>query len=350
MALKDRVSSNVAVAPGFNLAPIQTVRYSTLPDFQKALKAQETATTLLDSRIVTDIDIDGNLIGTDEDGFAPLRLSKNAFSDLCRHAKIGESFVKRRVDLNENLTLALMRDCISHEFRDGDFRLIVNTDARRVEGIVEAAGYVHLPNAKCLEYAMATQKDLALSQAWIEGAETRFALIDKKKPFEARKGDIINFGVSVGSFLKNNGLFTVTDYNERLVCTNGMMRREEGLVANITHSGDLKFDLQRAVVTSHTRSSSIIGKIKESTTKLLRAEEIRKIRLSLTDTKLGGSPSFAMKITKAAMIEAEAEGRTAEEPTLWNFVNAVTAAAHDTSTLIRRTAYESMGYAVLAAA
>lgn len=348
MSLKDKVK--VALnRSGFEFARASTVHYSTLPDFQKALKSQEQATALLDSQIVTDLDIDGNLLGTEEPGMEPLRLSRDAFSDLCRLSKIGESFAKRRATLNENLTLALMRDCISHEFRDGDFRLVVNTEHRRVEGIVESKGYAHLPNAKALEYAMSTQESLTLSQAWIEGADTRFALLNKNRPTEVRKGDIVHFGVNVGSSLAKNGMFAVTDYNERLVCTNGMLRRQEGMVARIPHSGDVRFNLQRAILTSHDRSGGLGAKMKTASTQLLTAANIRTLRQYLEDPKFGGSPSLSAKVTKAAMREATAEGRSEEEPTHWNFVNAVTAEAHETASMTKRESLEALGFSILSA-
>lgn len=349
MGLKAKVVQAYKPA-GFIFAPSKCVYYPTLPDFQKALRAQEQATALLDSQVITDLDIDGNLIGT-EDMFgdaAPLRLSRNAFSDLCRLSKIGESFVKRRSLINENLTLALMRDCINHEFRDGDYKLLVNTTDRRVESIVEADSHAHLSNAKALEYALSVQNGLTLSQAWIDGASARFALLDKQRPATVRVGDVVHFGVSIKSYLsKGTGFFDVIDYNERLVCSNGMLRTSNGAIEEVPMVSDIRFNLQRAILGSHKRSSNLAPRLQFAATKLLTAEDVRDVRKFLEDSVNGGSPKFAQKIIERATKDSVAEGRDACEPTLWNFVNAVTEAAHDTDSLTRRDTLESMGYNLL---
>ena len=80
---------------------------------------------------------------------------------------------------------------------------------------------------------------------------------------------------------------------------------------------------------------------------LLLEPEVDAIRKWLQHSKNGGSSSLDVKVVKSAMREALNEGKPEGEISLWNFVNGITEAAHDTDVLARRVELEAMGYKAL---
>ena len=144
------------------------------------------------------------------------------------------------------------------------------------------------------------------------------------------------------------GQTCVSDYCERLVCTNGMVARQGNHSVRIPHSvSDIEMDVQKAILAATERARQMIPLMDASARIYLDNKKIDSIRGYIANKKNGGSASLDLDVVAKAIREAENEGRTETEVSLWNFVNGVTEAAHNAKSLQRRMEIESMGHKVL---
>jgi len=157
----------------------------------------------------------------------------------------------------------------------------------------------------------------------------------------------VNLGISVENAINGNRSFLVDQYNERLVCTNGMLRRGRGHTSRIPHQGDIELKAQQAVVQAADQAIEMVPLMRHSAERLMMPDDIRKARRVIGDTTRGGGRSLSATVVQSAMRESATEGRQAEEVTLWNFVNGVTEAAHSAKSLQRRVQIESLGFDLL---
>ena len=352
MSLKDKVRHGLTPATpgGFQLVRPPLHHFTAIEGMLTACKEQADNVTLIDASILENVDIDGRLIGSGKGADDDLRLSHAAFGDLCHFAKVPVSFIKRRAKLNEALALEVLRDCISHEFQYGaDRQLVVDLRDHRIEGIVGAETYSPLGNAQVLDFAMTAMPGLEFTAGWLEGPRLRVSATSPEGTFESpvKVGDIVKFGVDVHNSINGDQSCSVADYNHRLKCTNGMIGRDKTHCEHIVHRGDVQFNVQSAVVRAAERAPVMASIMQKAASTLLQPSEVRALRAWLKDPKNGGNPSLDGKVVEAAMREAQYEGREEDEVTLWNFVNGITEAAHDTKSLNRRSELEAMGYRTL---
>jgi len=176
----------------------------------------------------------------------------------------------------------------------------------------------------------------------------RMTVVDGLEQIEARVGDIVRFGVDVRNAINGDSATHVCDYNERLVCANGMRCTERGAQQHIRHVGDSHELVQQAVNASAERSKLLVPRIQAATEQYLTAPDLRRVKGYIGQPKNGGGPTLENKVVRMAVEESKKEGKGDGEITLWNVVNGVTEAAHDAKSLGRRTEIESLGYAVLA--
>ena len=352
MSLKDKVRSGISPTSlsGFQLIRPPLQKFTALEGMLGAVQDQADNVALVDASVLTNVDIDGRIIGTGKGKDSDFQLSHAAFGDLCHFCKLPVSFIKRRAKMNEALAMEIVQDCLAHEFLHGsDRQLVVDVRTMRVDGIVGADTYSPIGNAEVMDYAMTAMPGLEFSNGWLEGPHMRVCATSPADLFESpvKVGDITKFGVDVNNHINGDGSATIADYNERLKCTNGMTARDRGHCEHIVHRGDVSFNVQSAVVRAANRAPILAAIMKKAASHLLQPSEVRALRAWLATPSNGGNPSLDQKVTGAAMREAQYEGRHEDEVSLWNFVNGVTEAAHDTSSLNRRSELEALGYKTL---
>jgi hypothetical protein len=328
---------------GFVLPKPEVQRFRFIDGFQNALAEQKENTALVDGEHLSFIDIDGKVDGTD------WRMSFAAFSDLCYWTKTPVAFVKRLAKIDEALALDVVRTMIEKMFKRGPEKMLV-VDAKQnlINGIVGKDSYSSLANAHVLDYAMSSDTEMEFCEGWLAGPNMRFTTTTPKTVAEPNVGDIVNIGMSLESSINGDSSVKVSDFAFRLKCTNGLTARDSQHTERILHRGDVEFNVQQAVVCSAARASQLKPMMDAAAKNFLGPEGVATIRQFISNPKNGGSPSLDVKVVKNAMLEAKDEGRPEEEVTVWNFVNGVTQAAHDTKSLDRRLELEAVGYRTLA--
>jgi hypothetical protein len=348
MSLKKKLQNHrTAVRErGFVLDSPVAERYRNIEDFSKAVHAQRDNTHRISADWLSDITLDGRMSGS---GTESLRLSKAAFSDLCHFCRIPVSFAKQLARENEELTLDLFADRIRTTFHRGEDKiLVIDGQSGRVDGIT-TRDYESLANADVLDFALSSEADLTLSNAWLEGPTARMNFIDKSRPFEAQQevGDIVHVGTSIQTAHNGDSAVHIYDYNERLVCTNGMTARDKVHSDRIVHRGDVAYNVQRAIVRSAQRGKTLVPMMRAASQQFLDIDGIRAVRAYIGSSTNGGSPTLEERVSGYALAESRRSGRDEGAVTLWDFVNGVTEAAHDTKTVHRRFELEGLGYKVL---
>jgi hypothetical protein len=167
-----------------------------------------------------------------------------------------------------------------------------------------------------------------------------------EKPVEVRKGDVVHVGVSIENAIHGDRSLKVREYNERLVCTNGMTAVNEGSQVAIVHRGDIEFNAAQAIVQAATHAEEVLVRAGIAVDRYMFLNDVRAMQHYLTNAKAGGA-GVSATATRVAQEEAEKEGRAPEETTLWNWTNAVTEQAHGAPSLQRRVALEGLGHSVL---
>lgn len=340
--IRKRVMAGKELSPGFLLPKPPIQHFKSADPFFTAIQAQSDSVAMIDGKHVTRVDIEGNIEGTD------WRLSHAAFSDLCHWMKTPVTFVKLLAKIEEALALDVVAAMIEGAFKQGkDKLLVIDTRFGRVEGIVGKDTYSPISHVDVWKYANTAMNDLEMSNGWLCGPQMRMTAIDPKKPVEPKKGDAVHFGATLGNAINGDGSCWVSDYFERLVCTNGMVARDKEHTERIEHRGDVQYKVQEAVLKASTRSTLLGPAMHAAARTFLDAPGIKTIRTYLKEGRNGGSPKLDVAVTQAAMQEAVKDSRAEEEVTLWDFVNGITEHAHTAKTLTRRTELEALGYRTL---
>lgn len=348
MNLKDRIVAArlnfKEETGGFRLA-VPEVRHFKNPDtFRQAIKESSDCTAMVEvePKMFQQIDIDGHVEGS---GW---RLSNAAFGDLCHWTKTPVSFIKRLAQYEETLALEVLESVIKRHFHEGPQKsLVIETKTGRIDGIVGTESFSPISNLDVLDFTLSGSAELTLSNGWLAGPNMRFTATMKNKPAEPRKGDIVHCGINAENAVHGDCSVKISDYAERLVCTNGMVSTEQGNCEHIVHKGDVQFNTQKAVVNSSTRAELMIPFMQRAVAKMMLPDDLKTIKSWLQDPRNGGSPAFYNKIVRKAMREAEKENRVQYEMTLWNWINGITETAHETDSLHRRGELEALGYKTL---
>jgi Domain of unknown function (DUF932) len=327
---------------GFILEPPNTVHYRSAHQFSVALKAQRDATAIIPADELKAINIKGEVQDTD------WRLSPAAFSDLCHFSNIPVSFIKRLAVCAEQTALDVVRDMTKAVFHRGvQKKLIINTESKRIEGIVGEDGYEYLSNADALDFLLSASPELSLSNGWLSGPSMRATVINRQRPLEPKKGDYVHYGCDLENAVNGNRSLVVSEYVERLVCTNGAVARQGTAHIAIPHRDNVVDLAQKAVIRLSRSADQIFPLMQQATQHVMRAKEIDRVREFLRSPRNGGSDAFDNRMVKAAIAEAAGENREADEITLWNWHNAVTAEAKHASSLPRQVQLEATGYQML---
>lgn len=337
------------VRGGFILETPTTQHFQSNSLFREALVAQRNAVVMLDFQElkIKEVGIEGEVVGTD------YKLSHAAFGDLCNFTKTPVSFIKDLAVCDEQLALDVLRSRIQARMEHGKPKaVIVDTRCNRVEGIVGADTYKPIANVDLFDWTMDANghnpaSQLDFSNGWIDGPYMRMTAVNSLKPVEPRKGDVVRLGTSVENAIHGDLSVKVRTYCERLVCTNGMTRRDKEHTATLIHTGDIEFDVSKALVQSAGLAATFAPLMATSATKFLGPDNIKAIRQFISNPRNGGNATLEARIIRGAMNEAQNEGRDAEAVTLWNFTNAVTAAAHEAKSLQRRVELEQMGFELM---
>lgn len=340
--LRKAITGGGVQESGFHLTKPDVQHFKTADGLFKAVREQSDSIARVHANDdVRAIDCDGKVLGTD------WHLSQAAFSDLCHWTGIPVSFIKVLAKVDEPQALDVVQTMLRSAFRPGVAKdLVIDTRYNRIEGIVGTDTYSPISNSDALEYALSASNDLTLSNGWMSGPNMRATVVSGKRE-EAKVGDVVRFGVNLENALHGDRSLKVAEYMERLSCTNGAISRDRGREVHIIHRGDVQFETQKAVVAAAYRSEQILPLIQRAATHLMGVEEIIQFGTFTKDTKNGGSETLWPKVVTQAKQEARDDGRKEEEVTLWNFVNAITQAAHDTTSLARRGELEAMGYKAL---
>lgn len=337
----DRNRKPTFAKKGFVLPVPALQRFDSQEGLIDACRVQAETVELLDANWMEDVDIDGRVNGSD------YRLSPAAFGDLCHIGKMPVSFVKGLAEENESLALDVMHHCINARFQARDRLLLVDTVNNRIDGIVGKNTYSAVTNKNLIEWLQTVSPGAKIAHGWLEGPNLRVVTVDAHAPCEIQLNDVVHVGVDASNSMSGEGSVTLTAYNERLVCSNGMRRREDGYEASIRHTGDAAYKVQQAVVQVAASSLDILPLLRKSAVTYLTAEMLRSIRHFVAEPSHGGSPTLDKSMTKLAQSNAVNAGRKAEELTVWDMVNGVTEAAHDVSSLKRRVEIEAFAHVVL---
>jgi hypothetical protein len=347
-SLKDAIhvakqNGDVGSTVGFKLVKPKLHRFKNPDGFLKSLKEQAESIALIPGdKLDAEISIDGDV------GKTGWRLSNAAFGDLCHWTRTPVSFIKRLAKIDEELALRVLAEMIGSSFYClPDKQLVIDVREGRIDGIVGMDSYAHVSNAEVVEWALSATPDLGMSQGWTFGPTMRVTCISEQRKAEPVKGDIVKMGMTLQNAVHGDCSVKVSDYAFRLACLNGLVAREHQHTESIRHVGDVKFNVQKAIVGAANRSEHMIPYMEAAAKTLLGPVGIKHIRKWVGDSKAGGSPSLDDKVTQIAQEEAHDEGRAPEEVTLWNFVNGITASAKDAKTINRQTELEAFGYRTL---
>lgn len=330
---------STAAPKGFRLAEVETRQFHDHDSFFGALARQREGRVTVPAKAVQSVGIDGNI------GSEGLRLTDEAFSSLCKLSKVPTSFVKALAKRNESLAMQVLQDGLDFVFPKDEVVLVVDTEHSRVEAV--ASEHEPFPHEQVMEWARSANPDMQLVRGWIHGALARMALVSPRE-HEAQVGDIVQVGVSVENDCGPLGFTSLTDYVERLSCSNGMTARDKSRMQSVAHSIDgLEDAVTAALVESGRRVTGLVPAMQRATGHFFDAKGVRAVREYLSDARRGGGRSLEARATRGAVEEARTAGRKEGEITLWDYVNGTTEAAKHQSSLEKRRNVEALGYGLL---
>jgi hypothetical protein len=344
-------NAHIECANGFSFDRPKMHRYNDFDAFATALESQKENSVRMNADFLAGVTIDGQILDRGmSETTGNLRLSGEAFGNLCHFAKVPVGFVKRVAKQNDSLAMDIMQDRIKHNFHDGqDKVLVIDTSANSIVAIVSSDTHQPLDNSDVLEMLTSSNAGLTFSNGWLEGSKARMTFKDITQPFQPAVGDVVHTGTAVTTGASGNGTQAVhvCDYTERLVCTNGLTAMDKSHSQRVPHIGDVQFSVAQAVMTSGQRSRFMIPLMESATSRFLNLDETRAVKHYVSQPQNGGSPTLGDKVAEYALAESRRYGRDAGACTLWDFVNGVTESAHDARTIHRRGELETMGFRVL---
>lgn len=345
VGLKSRLSGEKPEAPrkGFEFARPEYRAFHDEATFRTAVREQADALALLDAGHLSKIDVNGRLVDFGEEW----RLTKEAFGQLCHHAKLPVTYVTRLAERDEALALQVVEEAISGAFRKDPRQLVVNTGTRLVEGVFDEFEFDPLSNARLLDFVLSQEGEQELTRAWIEGPNARMTVIDRLHVLEPKVGDVVHIGLDAQTRLGHRHAALFDLYNERLSCANGMLVRNKSISARVPAGADIEIAAQAAIVRVSMDTHTLGPMMRESAR--LHFDEVGLGRMigRLLDPRRGGSHDLLKRAVATADRERLRDGRDEGDFTLWDFVNGVTEAAKTARTMSRETELEGLGYNVM---
>lgn len=340
MDLKSRLRNLASPEPGGFDFPRPS--YETFDDeerFRDALSYQKFSTSLVTADCLSNVTLDGSINGEGD-----LRFTSEAFGQLCHHARLPSSWVRQLARRNEDLALQVVQDAIEGPFDRATKRLLVDSTTRQVQAVL-SEDQTYVPNFDVLDLALsATVEELRLNRAYLEGPSARMTIVNPEAPLEPQVGDVIHVGTDLHTYPGRRRLAVLNPYNERLQCENGMVARDKLSTRYVDSDGeDVEEELCRLIVQTANAAKDFLEPMQEACELFMGPDEIRTIAEFLVNDRSGGA-TLCREVVEHAQVEARRAGRDGETLYLWDFVNGVTHAAKQSSSINRRTELESLGY------
>lgn len=346
MGLKDRVRESMAVPVGFQFARPEFRAFANVQTFRQALHDQEAATELIDADAFARMDVDGRVLGIEEDA---LRLTKAAFGQLCHLCRLPVSYVESLSCRDEALAMDVVAEALrSMLHRDERKVMVVDTRTKVVHAFIDRESYDVLPNETILDLAMSAGRDIEMTRGFLDGPNVRVTVVDRTNIVAPKLGDVVRMGTDLTTNLGAENLIAVHAYNERLKCANGMVVRERGSSERVSARHDVAAELPDVMVRSINQGALVGPLMQKSANTVLDEAGIGRMTTYLSDPKTGGNRRLVAEVVASAQREARDDQRDENELTVWDFVNGVTEAARNSRTLNRRVDLEGMGYKVMA--
>lgn len=346
MGLKDRIRKGLPspTARGYQFPTPPTTRFADAPAFRAALVVQREHVALVEAaKTLRYVDMDGRI---NDD--VPHRLTSAAFGDLCALGSgLPSRWCRQLAQRNEALAQEVLADHIAAFVGDADRQLVIDTSTNLILGLVGKESYHLIHHVEILDLAL-TAPGFTFTNGWLYGGRARLTCVREGKGLEPQKGDIVRLGVNCENAINGDRGVHITDYAERLVCTNGMVRKDGAHRETIWHTNaDIHYSVPKAVVRAAKRSEAMAPLIERAATLHLDAEGHRRIGAFLGSPAHGGNARLLETATKSAVQYAVQAGRDDDDLTLWDCVNGVTEAAHAAPSLNRRTELEALGFQLL---
>lgn len=208
-----------------SFAPSPFVHFTESSRFLTEVQETAASAELVDATLARAMDVDGNLEGQD------LRMTAAAFSDLCALTQLNEAYVRRVAQRNEPLAVDVIRDAMSCGLLRG-CSYLVDKREKRIDAVVIDAKHNPPDYAALVRNALSASRETRFLGGWISG--TRFRVTasagdvrDVKTGKSAKVGDLVGTGFEILTDLGRPGCTSITDYAERLSCTNGMIATAE---------------------------------------------------------------------------------------------------------------------------
>ena len=323
---------------GFDLHRFPTPRkFDEADAFLRTLNERREVIAHVPAEHLRGFDMDGNVKGSE------WRMSEAAFSDLCSFTKAQTSFVKKMACYDENLGMELVHGMIEGAFDGDGCSLVIDTSQNVIEGIVSRK-YTPVSHAEILEAALSVKSRMEFRTGFLSGPNMRATIVDPFSAVEPKKGDVVRFGLSLENATNGDCSATVSGYNERLVCANGMVARGSEWERSVRHVGDALYHVQKATLNA-IRVFALAPTLNRATELYPDPDQLKDFFAWVGNKRAGGTPTLASRVAELAMNEAIREHRDEANVTLWNLTNGLTEAAHDTRSIQRRSEIESMAYA-----
>jgi hypothetical protein len=316
--------------------------------FHTALKQQKEGLALIDAAdVLSGLDLDGRVADTD------FRFTKAAFGDLCHISRgtgrtgLPTVWLKQLAKRNDALALQIVQEHIDAHIPGAERQLVVDTEHGHVLGLVGKNSYHLVHNFDIFDWAMSS-RGFKFSNGWLSGGRMRLTCLRDNFVIEPQKGDVVRVGMNCENAINGESRFNITDYCERLVCTNGMVSRQGAHTTSLRHTSPNLHELvPDAILAASTRSESMKPLIDVSAKVMLDEDGHRRIGRYIENPNNGGSPKLLSAATTVAVQYARMMGRDEDDISIWDYVNGVTETAHTAPSLKRRTDIETLGFKVL---
>lgn len=345
-------------ARGFHFAKpvIQHVRHQGDPDtpaavaerFHAVLQRQKDNLVLLDAEtVLTTLDLDGRIPKTE------YRLTGAAFGDLCHISRGGSTglpslWLRQLAKRNDALALQIVQEHIDAQLPVADRQLVIDTESNLVLGIVGRDSYHLLHNLDIFEWVMSAAKGgdgCTLTNGWLDGGHMRLTALRDNLVIEPQRGDIVRVGLNLENAVNGDSRVHVTDYGERLVCTNGLVSRVGAHCQSIRHTNaEIHYTVPEAIMRAADRSAAMKPLVETAARLLLDDDGHRRVGRFIESPQHGGNTRLLQAATQVAVQYAQQAGRAEDEISLWDYTNGVTETAHAAPSLKRRTEIEALGY------
>lgn len=347
-AAKSQGKSNTKKGHGFQFVSGRHVKLTDATLFRKELVEQSEAVAMFDAKCVRGLELDGTIEGTD------LKLTEQAFGQLCNFSSVPVTFIKNLAKVNPETAMDAVQSMVRAYFHAGAKRnLVVDERDQYVLGLVGAKTYKPLSNLEAYESVHTALGKMDMKLATLDNGEMRVTFTDKNRAVnvnpKAKKNDIVEFGVAAGNSINGQTSAFIEEFNLRLVCTNGMTRRERNSRYQFQHRNDDLPDYYASaaiMLADNYEMTSVLMRATAVTT-LETEDDVRVVKTYLADGRNGGGKELSEQVYGIAQAEAKQEGGNPDRPTIWNVVNGVTQVGRDAPTNGRREALEALGYRTL---